>query len=129
MSENALEITGLKKTYAATKRTKAKQALRGIDLAVPRGSIFGLLGPNGAGKSTLINILAGLVTKTEGSVRIWGSTKTATRDNRARPSALCPKNPTLIHSSHRAGRWMCKRVYTVYHEPSAGLTNCLNLRA
>jgi ABC-2 type transport system ATP-binding protein len=39
---------------------------------VPSGSIFGLLGPNGAGKSTLINILAGLVVKTAGRVRIWG---------------------------------------------------------
>ena len=49
-----------------------KQALKGVDLAVPRGSIFGLLGPNGAGKSTFINILAGLVNKTSGSVKIWG---------------------------------------------------------
>jgi ABC-2 type transport system ATP-binding protein len=39
---------------------------------VPRGSFFGLLGPNGAGKSTLINILAGLVTKTAGSARVFG---------------------------------------------------------
>ncbi len=50
----------------------AKQALKGVDLAVPRGSIFGLLGPNGAGKSTFINILAGLVNKTSGTVNIWG---------------------------------------------------------
>jgi len=41
-------------------------------LDIPRGSIFGLLGPNGAGKSTLINILAGLVKKSAGSVNIWG---------------------------------------------------------
>jgi ABC-2 type transport system ATP-binding protein len=39
---------------------------------VPRGSVFGLLGPNGAGKSTFINILAGLVRKTSGTVKIWG---------------------------------------------------------
>jgi ABC-2 type transport system ATP-binding protein len=48
------------------------QALKGIDLLVPRGSVFGLLGPNGAGKSTFINILAGLVRKTSGTVKIWG---------------------------------------------------------
>jgi ABC-2 type transport system ATP-binding protein len=47
-------------------------ALSGIDLDIPRGAIFGLLGPNGAGKSTLINILAGLVKKSAGSVNIWG---------------------------------------------------------
>ncbi len=72
MTANAIEIEGLRKTYAGTGRTPAKEALRGIDLAIPRGSIFGLLGPNGAGKSTLINILAGLVVKTAGKVRIWG---------------------------------------------------------
>src|ERR1700746_582144 len=49
-----------------------KLALDRVDLAIPRGSIFGLLGPNGAGKSTLINILAGLVVKTAGTALIWG---------------------------------------------------------
>jgi len=68
----AIAATGLTKTYAASKRMPAKQALKGIDLAIPRGSIFGLLGPNGAGKSTFINILAGLVNKTSGQVSIWG---------------------------------------------------------
>jgi ABC-2 type transport system ATP-binding protein len=72
MTQNAIEIEGLKKTYRATGRSPAKQALGGIDLAIRRGSIFGLLGPNGAGKSTLINILAGLVIKSAGRVRIWG---------------------------------------------------------
>jgi ABC-2 type transport system ATP-binding protein len=68
----ALELKGLRKTYAATKRQPAKEALVGIDLEVPRGSFFGLLGPNGAGKSTLINILAGLVTKTAGRAAVYG---------------------------------------------------------
>lgn len=68
----AIEIEGLRKTYAAGKKSGPKEALRGIDLDIPRGSIFGLLGPNGAGKSTLINILAGLVKKTSGRVSIWG---------------------------------------------------------
>ncbi len=67
MTGNAIEITGLRKTYAG-----GKEALKGVDLTIPAGSISGLLGPNGAGKSTLINILAGLVTKTSGQVRIWG---------------------------------------------------------
>ena len=67
---NALTITGLRKTYGQGAR--AVEALRGIDLVVPRGAFFGLLGPNGAGKSTLINILAGLVVKTAGEASIWG---------------------------------------------------------
>ncbi len=67
----AIDVKGLVKTYAASKKQAPKEALKGIDLAIPRGTIFGLLGPNGAGKSTLINILAGLVVKTAGQARIW----------------------------------------------------------
>ncbi|GGH31023.1 ABC-2 type transport system ATP-binding protein [Cribrihabitans marinus] len=72
MTGDAIRIDGLTKTYGAGRKTPEKRALDGIDLSVPRGSVFGLLGPNGAGKSTLINILAGLVVKTSGKVTIWG---------------------------------------------------------
>lgn len=71
MTEYAIEITGLNKTYAASGRSAAKVALKDINLQIPRGSIFGLLGPNGAGKSTIINIMAGLVIKSSGTVKIW----------------------------------------------------------
>ncbi|MDR6128650.1 ABC-2 type transport system ATP-binding protein [Sphingomonas sp. SORGH_AS802] len=67
MTDAAISIQGLGKTYAGGKR-----ALDGVTFDVPRGQIFGLLGPNGAGKSTLINILAGLVNRTEGTASIWG---------------------------------------------------------
>jgi ABC-2 type transport system ATP-binding protein len=67
----AVETRALTKIYGGRDAT-GKRALDAVDLAVPRGSIFGLLGPNGAGKSTLINILAGLVVKTGGTARIWG---------------------------------------------------------
>jgi ABC-2 type transport system ATP-binding protein len=67
MTEAAIRIEALSKTYAGGKR-----ALDEVSFDVPRGQIFGLLGPNGAGKSTLINILAGLVVKTGGKVDIWG---------------------------------------------------------
>lgn len=70
--EYAIEAKGLEKTYRASGKMPEKRALKGIDLKIKRGSIFGLLGPNGAGKSTFINILAGLVTKTGGEAKIWG---------------------------------------------------------
>lgn len=69
--KNAIEIKGLNKTYKASGRAPAKVALEDVDLEIPRGSIFGLLGPNGAGKSTIINIMASLVLKSSGSVKIW----------------------------------------------------------
>jgi ABC-2 type transport system ATP-binding protein len=69
--QNAIEIKDLCKTYAASGKATAKTALDNISLNIPRGSFYGLLGPNGAGKSTLINIMAGLVVKTSGTVKIW----------------------------------------------------------
>ncbi len=72
LPKNAVETVGLTKVYAPSKRQGPIEALRGVDLAIPRGSFFGLLGPNGAGKSTFINILAGLVVKSGGEARIWG---------------------------------------------------------
>lgn len=71
-SNIAVEIDNLRKTYIDSNKSQQKEALKGIDLIVPRGSFFALLGPNGAGKSTLINIIAGLVLKTSGTVKICG---------------------------------------------------------
>ncbi|WP_305097867.1 ABC transporter ATP-binding protein [Croceibacterium aestuarii] len=68
----AIAIRDLVKEYAASPGAPPKLALKGVTFDVPEGGIFGLLGPNGAGKSTLINIMAGLVTKTSGTVEIWG---------------------------------------------------------
>jgi ABC-2 type transport system ATP-binding protein len=60
----ALSVTGLRKAYGSV------QALRGIDLAVGAGELFGLLGPNGAGKSTLVKIACGLVRPSAGAVEV-----------------------------------------------------------
>ena len=72
MADPAIEIRDLAKEYAAQGDAPPTRALKGVSLDVPEGGVFGLLGPNGAGKSTLINIMAGLVTKTSGTIRIWG---------------------------------------------------------
>jgi ABC-2 type transport system ATP-binding protein len=63
----ALCIQGLAKTYG-----NGVQALKGIDLDVEEGDFFALLGPNGAGKTTAIGIITSLVTKTSGSIRVFG---------------------------------------------------------
>ena len=72
LPDDALIVERVSKTYRGNKQLSSHKALDSVTLRVPRGSIFGLLGPNGAGKSTLINILAGLVIKSEGQVKIWG---------------------------------------------------------
>lgn len=62
----AIEISGI------TKRFGEFEALRGVDLRIEQGEFFALLGPNGAGKSTLINLLAGLLQPTSGTISIMG---------------------------------------------------------
>ncbi|MFM5714925.1 ABC transporter ATP-binding protein [Aeromonas allosaccharophila] len=64
---NALEISGLKKTYQG-----GVEALKGIDLSVKQGDFFALLGPNGAGKSTTIGVISSLVNKSAGKVKVFG---------------------------------------------------------
>jgi ABC-2 type transport system ATP-binding protein len=64
---HALSVHALVKTYA-----NGVQALKGVDLDVEQGDFFALLGPNGAGKTTLIGIVTSLVTKTSGSVSVFG---------------------------------------------------------
>jgi len=61
-----IEVNGLYKRYGKV------EALRGMDLMVPRGTVFGFLGPNGAGKSTTMKILMGLVNPTRGEAFLFG---------------------------------------------------------
>lgn len=68
--EYAIETENLVKIYGDQK--SGVKALNGINLKVPKGSIFGLLGPNGSGKSTLISILVGLLLPTSGSAKVLG---------------------------------------------------------
>jgi ABC-2 type transport system ATP-binding protein len=62
----AIETSGLRKQFGAT------PAVDGIDLTVPRGTVYGLLGPNGAGKTTTIRMLTTLIKPDGGSARVLG---------------------------------------------------------
>jgi ABC-2 type transport system ATP-binding protein len=64
--EQAIEVRALCKRYGAY------EAVRGIDISVRRGEVFGLLGPNGAGKTTTVEILEGYRSRTSGEVSVLG---------------------------------------------------------
>jgi ABC-2 type transport system ATP-binding protein len=61
------------RTDGLTKRFGSQTVVDGIDLAVPRGAVYGFLGPNGSGKTTTIRMLLGLVTPTAGGVELFGA--------------------------------------------------------
>ncbi|MET1065471.1 MAG: ATP-binding cassette domain-containing protein [Arthrobacter sp.] len=65
-TELSIETTGLSKRFGH------QLAVDGVDLAVPKGSVFGFLGPNGSGKTTTIRLLLGLAAASSGSVRLLG---------------------------------------------------------
>jgi ABC-2 type transport system ATP-binding protein len=79
MTGEAIQAAGLFKRYGQT------EAVRGIDLAVSPGEIFGLIGPDGAGKTSTFQILAGVMESTAGSVRIFGQ---SARDARSQTGYL-----------------------------------------
>jgi ABC-2 type transport system ATP-binding protein len=70
LGDAAIEVEGLVKTYRS--RAGTFEAVRGVDLRVERGEIFGFLGPNGAGKSTTVRMLTTLLSITAGTARVAG---------------------------------------------------------
>lgn len=105
----AIEATGLTKTFRKRRSLSTVlfkpwtpslrvEALRGIDLSVPFGTVFGLLGPNGAGKSTLIKILTSLISQTDGAVRVNGF-DTRSQGSRVRASV------GIVPSGERSLYW------------------------
>ncbi len=91
MSEPAVAVRGLTKIFPIPFRRQRLVAVRGLDLEVAPGQVYGLLGPNGSGKSTTLKIILGLVAPTSGSTAIFG------RDSREVGSreavGFLPENP------------------------------------
>lgn len=85
----AIEVEGLVKRYGKL------EALRGVDLEVPGGQVFGLVGPNGAGKTTLIKALVGSLRPTAGTVRVLGLDPLQDRSQLRRSIGYMPQSPAL----------------------------------
>ncbi len=66
LSDWAIEAKGLVRTFGDV------EAVKGIDLSIPKGEIYGFLGPNGAGKTTLVRMLITLLLPTKGQARVSG---------------------------------------------------------
>jgi len=101
-----LEMKDIHKSFRAGFLGYRERVLKGLDLSVERGEVYGLLGHNGAGKSTAMKLALGLIHADSGSVRIFDS-EGATRENRARigylseeiglyPHLTAPENLQLV---------------------------------
>ena len=89
MQPDAVRVRGLVKRFGDI------EAVRGIDLDIPSGEVFGFLGPNGAGKSTTISMLCTLLTPTEGSALVAGYDVVRERDQVRRNIGLVFQDTTL----------------------------------
>ena len=89
---NAIDIKGLYKQFTGKRMTKV-DALKGIDLSIETGEVFGFLGPNGAGKSTTIKLVMGLLRPTSGTTTIMGMD--ASQSESRRNVGYLPENPAF----------------------------------
>ncbi|MBN1196990.1 MAG: ABC transporter ATP-binding protein [Candidatus Aminicenantes bacterium] len=87
----AIEIQGLEKSYPSTFGTRRIPVLRGINLTVEPGQIYGFLGPNGAGKTTTIKCMLGLLRPDRGNIRLLGRDSNSLESRRH--LGFLPENP------------------------------------
>ena len=92
-------MTAVIETRGLRKRYHRVEALRGLDLEVPEGSICGFLGPNGAGKTTTMKILMGLIRPSDGWVSIFGQDGAGTSLAQRSRIGYLPQNPAFFPRS------------------------------
>jgi ABC-2 type transport system ATP-binding protein len=107
----AILVEGLEKSFGSV------QALRGIDLAVPRGTVLGVLGPNGAGKTTAVRIMTTLLQPDAGRVLIEG--RDVVRDDWAVREIIGLAGQSAAIQEELTGRENLEIVGRLYHLPRA----------
>jgi ABC-2 type transport system ATP-binding protein len=106
-------VTDMIRTSGLVKRYGKVVALDGLDLAVPKGTVFGLLGPNGAGKTTAIRILTTLLEPDEGSVEVAGLDVRKNPDKVRERIGLSGQNAAV--DEHLSGYENLEMVGRLYH--------------
>ncbi|GAB3421244.1 DrrA family ABC transporter ATP-binding protein [Flindersiella endophytica] len=109
LTDEAVVAEGLRRRFGET------EALRGVDLAVPAGTVCGLLGPNGAGKTTAIRILATLDRPSAGSARVAGHDVVRSADQVRYRIGLAGQNAAV--DEKLAGRDNLRMFGRLYHLP------------
>ena len=91
MIDAAVAVSGLTKVFPVPFHRQPIVAVRGLDLRVQAGEVYGLLGPNGSGKSTTLKIILGLVSPTRGHTEIFGCDSRMVESRKA--VGFLPENP------------------------------------
>ena len=119
--EYVLETNGLSKRY------RAFTALNGLNMHIPKGSIYGFVGRNGAGKTTLIRLICGLQEPTSGSFILYGAKNTDTKIERARRRMGAVVESPAVYPDMTAEENL-RQQYLVLGMPSAdGIAELLHL--
>ena len=98
MASTIVEARGVTKDFGTV------QAVRGVDLSIAPGELFGLIGHNGAGKSTLFKMMLGLIPITSGEIRLDGRATNPRADRSDRRIQMVFQNPdSSLNPRHRIG--------------------------
>ena len=118
-----LEIKGVKKKLGK------REIIKGIDLSVEEGEIFGFLGPNGAGKTTTIRMLVGLIAPNEGDISICGNNVQTQKEKALKNVGAVVENPELYrYLSGRENLMQIARIRGVSKEEIQELIETVGLK-
>lgn len=120
---NVLEVTSLKKKLGK------REIIKGINLSVKEGEIFGFLGPNGAGKTTTIRMLVGLIAPNEGEIKICGKDLQKNKEEALKNIGAVVENPELYkYLSGRENLMQIARIRKVSKEEVDSLIELVGLK-
>ena len=120
---NVLEVTGLKKKLGK------REIIKGINLSVKEGEIFGFLGPNGAGKTTTIRMIVGLIAPNEGEIKICGKDLQKNKEEALKNVGAVVENPELYkYLSGRENLMQIARIRKVSKDEVDSLIELVGLK-